>query len=177
MFPFRITSEFKTSEHESRVSLLIEYSSSQQVALARSLKIQGTLYVDVIVKFGADRSIGYSRRGMGRGGRRGGRGTTSHRFLDACRLKKKKLALNGREMIFYYRRKSSNHEGRLHSFLFFFFFFFFRSSRRWKNENREIFFFISYLLSNFRTKNSFRRLSYPNDNRKAKLKQTTIRLS
>lgn len=93
MFPFRITSEFKTSEHESRVSLLIEYSSSQQVALARSLKIQGTLYVDVIVKFGADRSIGYSskvRRGMGRGGRRGGRGTTSHRFLDACRLKKKK---------------------------------------------------------------------------------------
>lgn len=153
MFPFRITSEFKTSEHESRVSLLIEYSSSQQVALARSLKIQGTLYVDVIVKFGADRSIGYSskvRRRMGRGGRRGGRGTTSHRFLDACRLKKKKLALNGREMIFYYRRKSSNHEGRLHSFLFFFFFFF-RSSRRWKNENRETFFF--YLLSPFQLSN------------------------
>lgn len=154
MFPFRITSEFKTSEHESRVSLLIEYSSSQQVALARSLKIQGTLYVDVIVKFGADRSIGYSSkvgRGMGRGGRRGGRGTTSHRFLDACRLKKKKLALNGREMIFYYRRKSSNHESRLHSFLFFFFFFFFRSSRRWKNENRETFFF--YLLSPFQLSN------------------------
>lgn len=94
MFPFRITSEFKTSEHESRVSLLIEYSSSQQVALAPSLKIQGTLYVDVIVKFGADRSIGYSRK-VRWGGGSGGRGTTSHRFLDACRLKEKNLLWTG----------------------------------------------------------------------------------
>lgn len=137
MFPFRITSEFKTSEHESRVSLLIEYSSSQQVALAPSLKIQGTLYVDVIVKFGADRSIGYSRKVRRGEWRKRDNVSSISRCLS---IKRKKLALNGREMIFYYWRKSSNHEGRFHSFLFFF-----RRSRRWKNENRETFFFLSLI--------------------------------